>query len=1112
MCCYLKEIYMSRKRLRFAWACALVLFATLVSLTPRVLLAQDVGETQALVAQSNLSRGYLSGDVFDGVTVRIRPENCTYGLCINNDGATYKSVVHMWNIGDSSRFLFTKADSDSYYINFYAEPSDSAANDWVLDVDQDWIKGYGKEGAAIHVVSKDSKDHQKWKLYRYSDGTYAIQNKDSGKWWTLDDTSNKDKEGNKLRQSEDRLYWEFEVLFAKSSQRFVSSKDYSSYTFDQGDGLITAMNWMSKLPGDMRITDVSMPGVHDAGTCDLRIDFDAKCQQQYIDDLLNAGTRYFDLRCSEFAIERGISSPKLNHTFDCVDKDGTNLTMDDVMRKCKDFFGGPGKNETLIFQVNRQGDDGDVTQGKVYNYLYDLVHTSAYKDYFWAGDHVPKLSEVRGKILILSRLDPASIVSETGCRNKDCIYALGYEQQDSKPSSGVSYWAIDISPWNSLGDSFKTASSFVRVKADDATRLEVFVEDNYASSADKKWSQVESCLRSAASTGSNGYWSLPITYTSASQLSSGTSPISAARNINHRLKTLGFLGEMERNFVGVVCMDFTDEQLNQRIYHLNFMRAYNYSMRSGTLSTGVTTDGVKVSTDSLTEEFCENTLTDAEKRVLYEGAHAKVWVEAKALAEGQVPQADLAAISQKASELGLTVVRYADISLWKQVGDADPVKVGLSGHQLGQKLRLRWATDQVSDAGETRQVWVLHALADGQVNVHEFQVGTDQGILDLDSLSTFALAVKAGSEPEPTPERTPDPRPEPVTEPVAYVTQPTGYRGSYTTYSSYTSDSTSSTNVAPSTSTTTSSTTATPSAFTRERLFGADRYATMSAIAERGFASAGHAVIATGENFPDALCASAVAGAYGCPLILTDPNVLSAEAAGQLTRLGVTEAHIMGGAASVSPEVEQAIASLGITCTRIEGQDRFATSIAALQAVRAAGSTADTIIVASGMGFADALSVAPLAYRQQYPIVLADASGLLRQETIDAIASDAAIAHVIIVGGQTCVSEAVRDQLGQAYDYVRLAGTDRYGTSAEVARYETQCGFGWTTPVVACGTKFADALAGAPLAGTTGQVLLLVSGSQDPAGRLLAEHAASVSRAIVLGGPASLSDEVVAGL
>lgn len=54
------------------------------------------------------------------------------------------------------------------------------------------------------------------------------------------------------------------------------------------------------------------------------------------------------------------------------------------------------------------------------------------------------------------------------------------------------------------------------------------------------------------------------------------------------------------------------------------------------------------------------------------------------------------------------------------------------------------------------------------------------------------------------------------------------------------------------------------------RLAGSDRYATSAALSSAAFTSSDWAVVATGSSFPDALAASAIAGAHNAPAVLTE--------------------------------------------------------------------------------------------------------------------------------------------------------------------------------------------------------------------------------------------------
>lgn len=159
-----------------------------------------------------------------------------------------------------------------------------------------------------------------------------------------------------------------------------------------------------------------------------------------------------------------------------------------------------------------------------------------------------------------------------------------------------------------------------------------------------------------------------------------------------------------------------------------------------------------------------------------------------------------------------------------------------------------------------------------------------------------------------------------------------------------------------------------PSAVVR-RDSGANRYATSRMIADRAFDSAGFAFIATGVNFPDALSASAAAGASFSPVILVNGRSSSIDAATLqlLDDLGVTRVAIAGGTSVVSTGIENDLKDVlgSFDVLRLSGADRFATSVAIN---RGSFEGADSVFLATGLGFADALAGAALAGRELGPL------------------------------------------------------------------------------------------------------------------------------------------------
>lgn len=152
---------------------------------------------------------------------------------------------------------------------------------------------------------------------------------------------------------------------------------------------------------------------------------------------------------------------------------------------------------------------------------------------------------------------------------------------------------------------------------------------------------------------------------------------------------------------------------------------------------------------------------------------------------------------------------------------------------------------------------------------------------------------------------------------------------------------------------------------------GADRYEVSRNVTHAAFATTGSTIayIATGETFPDALSASAAAGSLGAPVILVagKKTALDAETAALLVELGVTDVRIVGGPASVSTGIEVGLAGVpGVTSViRHGGTTRFEVSGATNRAVF---SEADTVFLASGLKFPDALSGAVVAGVDSAPL------------------------------------------------------------------------------------------------------------------------------------------------
>ncbi|MGD8195614.1 cell wall-binding repeat-containing protein [Herbiconiux sp. P18] len=191
------------------------------------------------------------------------------------------------------------------------------------------------------------------------------------------------------------------------------------------------------------------------------------------------------------------------------------------------------------------------------------------------------------------------------------------------------------------------------------------------------------------------------------------------------------------------------------------------------------------------------------------------------------------------------------------------------------------------------------------------------------------------------------------------------------------------------------------------RLSGADRYAVSAAVAARAFPEGSDiAYLASGEVFPDALSAAPSAGREKGPVLLTGKDALPGSVAAELARLTPNYVYVLGGPATVSPAVVTELEKT-TTVIRITGADRFAVSAAA--SARAFRAGTDTVYIASGETFADALAGGPPAIIGGSPVLLVGRDSI--PEAIDTELKRLSPYRIVLLGGENTVSKAVAEKL-----------------------------------------------------------------------------------------------------
>ena len=243
-----------------------------------------------------------------------------------------------------------------------------------------------------------------------------------------------------------------------------------------------------------------------------------------------------------------------------------------------------------------------------------------------------------------------------------------------------------------------------------------------------------------------------------------------------------------------------------------------------------------------------------------------------------------------------------------------------------------------------------------------------------------------------------------------------------------------------------------------EVVAGKNREATSVEVSRKHYSSAKNVILVNGYNYADALVSSSLSSALNAPILLTPKNSVPNDVKNEIKRLGAENIIVIGGENSVS---SAALKSLGgYKVERIAGNSRYETADKVYDRLKSMGKVQDKAVLASGEGFADALSAGTIAGSDAAPILLT------RARTISPGTSGriktSGIKKVLVVGGTNSVSEAVAGGLGK--DVERLSGKDRYETSKKVAEYRYSSA---GRIISASGEGFADALA---VGGVTGKI------------------------------------------
>jgi len=311
------------------------------------------------------------------------------------------------------------------------------------------------------------------------------------------------------------------------------------------------------------------------------------------------------------------------------------------------------------------------------------------------------------------------------------------------------------------------------------------------------------------------------------------------------------------------------------------------------------------------------------------------------------------------------------------------------------------------------------------------------------------------------------------------------------------------------------------------RLGGADRYATsaLTSASQYPARSVDCMVIASGQNFPDALAGAPLAARCQGPLLLTKKDSLPATISAEITRAFdsvddvETDLYVLGGDAAVAPAVKTALAALDadIDVKVLSGATRIETALAtAAELDTLRGSGPSKAWVTRSDAFPDALVLGAAAGSRSVdtglePVLLTPTGNLDSAVAAYLASKTGTLKEVFVAGGTSAVSAKVLTDIDTVVDTVtRFGGKNRYETGKIIS---TAFFGGARTPleiIVASGTAFPDPLSGGPNAAAYDRPIVLSQASTLPteSASYVTSVAATVAGGAVLGGTAAIADSV----
>lgn len=193
------------------------------------------------------------------------------------------------------------------------------------------------------------------------------------------------------------------------------------------------------------------------------------------------------------------------------------------------------------------------------------------------------------------------------------------------------------------------------------------------------------------------------------------------------------------------------------------------------------------------------------------------------------------------------------------------------------------------------------------------------------------------------------------------------------------------------------------------RIGGTNRYETSKLVADKIGTSSG-IIAATGLDFPDALSIAPISGIKSMPILLSPRNSLDPYIASFIKGKSIPISYLAGGLGVLSAQIASSVPN----SKRLGGSDRYETN-RIINNEFAESLNFNTVYLAAGSNFPDAVSGSALAAKNNSPIILTGTNSI-STDTINFLKSKG-VQHVVFLGGIGAISKNVENAVTNAISH-----------------------------------------------------------------------------------------------